>query len=30
MAGALDPSLLVVISRCLAFESAESDAEERQ
>jgi hypothetical protein len=30
MASALDPNFLVVISRCLAFEPADSDATERE
>lgn len=30
MAGALDPNFLVVISRCLAFELAEADADREE
>ncbi len=30
MASALDPTFLVVISQCLAFEPAEPDAEEQR
>lgn len=30
MASALDPNFLVVIAQCLAFEPADSDAEQRR